>query len=396
MGRVKFDIQLKLAHPKKHWQKRKNKAYCQVTQDRFKEKQAQIGKAVQWCQKNGKRGWAALRTGKFPLIKYVKTINRRLDGEVVHDEEKSYCSILTKDEELQIVRHIKNRNRCIQGLNRAEITTPIIYVLKVRQLVLQKFYGRKLKPLSNAAKKVLENNRLSKSFWKCWDAKHSSITRKQPGNVNLNRAPNCTQAIAEEHLDQLADEMQHLGIFTDAIHVSILKSICSKSACRGEDGSKPTMIPLMWLSKHKHSAKQKLANVFDGSDTSDSNEYRLSEYEDVFTDNGGEDEISHNGDGDNSFDIHHNKNCVNDDGVKMTVPESLKCGDYVKVFSGLFTELYATVLGKSYGDEVEIQYFQERFGKWILTENDIDSRLPEELIKVTAKMDRQSYFIFSD
>ena len=78
----------------------------------------------------------------------------------------------------------------------------------------------------------------------------------------------------------------------------------------------------------------------------------------------------------------------------MIVPESLKCGDYIKVVSGLFKGLYATVLGKSYGDEVEIQYFQERFGKRILKENDIDSRLPEELIKVTAKMDRRSYFIF--
>lgn len=221
MGRVKFNLQLKVTHPpKKHWQKRKNKAYCQVAHDRFKEKQAQISKAVEWCQENGKRGWAALKTGQFPLVGDVKTINRRLDGDVTHDEEKSYCSILTNDEEVQVVRHIKNRNRCLQGLNRAEITTLIIHVLKVRQLGLQKFHGRKLKPLSNAAKKVMESNRLSKSFWKRWDAKHSSITRKRPGNVNLNRALNCTQAMAEEHLDQLADEMQRLRIFTDARHVA--------------------------------------------------------------------------------------------------------------------------------------------------------------------------------
>ena len=115
MRRIKCDIQLKLAHPKKHWQKRKNKAYCQLTQDRFKDKQVQIGKAVECCHKNGKRGWAALGTGTFLLIKDVKTINRRLDGEVVHDEEKSYCSILTKDGELQIVRPLTNRNRCIES-----------------------------------------------------------------------------------------------------------------------------------------------------------------------------------------------------------------------------------------------------------------------------------------
>ena len=165
---------------------------------------------------------------------------------------------------------------------------------------------------------------------------------------------------------------------------NILKSICSKSTCRGEDGSKPNMIPLMWLSKRKHSVKQKFAKVSDISDTSDSSEYEVSDYEDEFTDDG-EDDISH--DEDDAGDT--------DDDINMAISESLKCGDYVKVVSGLFKGFYATVLGKSYGGEVEIQYFQEKYGKWVLKENDIDSRLPEELIKVTAEMDRRSYFIFS-
>ena len=47
----------------------------------------------------------------FPLIKDVKTINRRLDGVVENKKEREYCSILTVDEEIQIVDHIKNRNR---------------------------------------------------------------------------------------------------------------------------------------------------------------------------------------------------------------------------------------------------------------------------------------------
>ena len=36
----------------------------------------------------------------------------------------------------------------------------------------------------------------------------------------------------------------------------------------------------------------------------------------------------------------------------------LKTGEYVKIVKGRFAGLYATVLGESYGNEVEIQYFQ--------------------------------------
>ena len=68
----------------------------------------------------------------------------------------------------------------------------------------------------------------------------------------------------------------------------------------------------------------------------------------------------------------------------------------LKVVFSLFKGFYATFLGRSYGDEIEIRHFQERFGKWILKEIDTDSRLPDELIKLSAKMHRHSYFIFSD
>ena len=38
--------------------------------------------------------------------------------------------------------------------------------------------------------------------------------------------------------------------------------------------------------------------------------------------------------------------------INMATSESLRCGDYVKVVSGLFKGFHATVLGKSYGNEV--------------------------------------------
>ena len=54
-------------------------------------------------------GQAALKTGRFPLIKDRETINRRLDGKVKNGEERSYCSILTNTEERMIVEFAKIR-----------------------------------------------------------------------------------------------------------------------------------------------------------------------------------------------------------------------------------------------------------------------------------------------
>ena len=57
------------------------------------------------------------------------------------------------------------------------------------------------------------------------------------------------------------------------------------------------------------------------------------------------------------------------------------------------------VTGKSYGDEIEIQYFMEKEtqGKkkyWVLKENDFDSRERNELRKVTAILEKRDYYTF--
>ena len=59
--------------------------------------------------------------------------------------------------------------------------------------------------------------RLGKSFWKRWDTTHSGLTKKRQGSVNLNRALNCTREMAIQHLDDLAEELKRLGIFTEAV-----------------------------------------------------------------------------------------------------------------------------------------------------------------------------------
>ena len=83
---------------------------------------------------------------------------------MINEKERESCSVLTIDEENQIVDHLKNKNRALQGMGRFELTRLIIHVLKVRKYGLKKFHGRKFTSIH--AKNVLQRGLLSRSFWK--------------------------------------------------------------------------------------------------------------------------------------------------------------------------------------------------------------------------------------
>ena len=63
--------------------------YTFVTRDNIEKRNQQLIMAVNWCKENSKRGWAALKTGQFPLIKDQHTINPRLDGHVKLDSKRN-------------------------------------------------------------------------------------------------------------------------------------------------------------------------------------------------------------------------------------------------------------------------------------------------------------------
>ena len=55
---------------------------------------------------------------------------------------------------------------------------------------------------------------------------------------------------------------------------------------------------------------------------------------------------------------------------------------------------FSVVTDKSYGDEFEIQYFQQKKKWWILKENHFDSRLANELNPVKRRIDEKSCYLF--
>ena len=60
----------------------KSKAEAAMGRNYTDAKNRQIDKAVIYCIDNNVRGYKALKTGLFPLLKDRETINRRLDGKI--------------------------------------------------------------------------------------------------------------------------------------------------------------------------------------------------------------------------------------------------------------------------------------------------------------------------
>ena len=67
---------------------------------------------------------------------------------------------MTTEEEDSLVRFIKNKNRCMQALNKKDIEKLILNILCIRDFTNKKMNGgRKFKMLSDNAKSALPQNR---------------------------------------------------------------------------------------------------------------------------------------------------------------------------------------------------------------------------------------------
>ena len=167
----KFELKLKLRSSNS-----KSKAEATVARKMKVNKDRQLKEAVQYCLDNNVRGHSALKTGRFHLIKDRETINRRLDGQVITGEERSYCTILTPDEEEVVVNYVKNKNRAMQGINKAQLTKLILDVLRIRDYTNKTLKGgRKFIKLSANAKEALRKGKLSRSFWTRFHATHRGL-----------------------------------------------------------------------------------------------------------------------------------------------------------------------------------------------------------------------------
>ena len=70
--------------------KSSSKSNCSILKKQQRTREKQLKDAVKYCIDNGVKGYKAISSGMFPLIKDPRTINKRLDGYNT-GSEKEYC-----------------------------------------------------------------------------------------------------------------------------------------------------------------------------------------------------------------------------------------------------------------------------------------------------------------
>ena len=185
----------------------------------MKERKEELLKAVNYCLENDCRGTKAISSGLFPGLKCRKTIDNILNGKSKDPHHaKEYCSVLTFEEECLLVKFLVNKARAYQPYNRKDISKYIVRLLKLqRDFNKAAKGGRKFKALSPAAKRVLESGKLSRKFFERFDQTHKKIlTKKRKGAASLKRVAACSEAVAQQHIDELAQELISAGIMTNS------------------------------------------------------------------------------------------------------------------------------------------------------------------------------------
>ena len=196
--------------------------------------------AVQWCRDNDCRGYECVSKG-FANGFDARTINNALDEKTTPGQEREYCSILTSDEELTLVRYLKNRVRCLQALNIQETGKVVINILKVRR-DMNKIGGRRFIKLSTNAQDALRSEKISRSFFNRLRTKYPELKMVKPKKVDLNRGLNVTRQMAEEYIDDLAVECNLLGIGKlEHVKPGVWVGECDMSRIIGHDET-PQMI----------------------------------------------------------------------------------------------------------------------------------------------------------
>ena len=83
------------------------------------------------------------------MIEDGEIINHRLDGKIINGQERKYCRILTEEEEQTIVSYMKNKNRCLKGVNQSELTKFILDVIKMKDYTNKRSIERPVINLSH-------------------------------------------------------------------------------------------------------------------------------------------------------------------------------------------------------------------------------------------------------
>ena len=141
----------------------KSKHQSAIYREKIKSNEEILANAIKYCEEHNCRGYKAVNQGGFKID--PRTINRILDGEEI-GQNKMHLAILTPEEEDAIVNYAKNKNRCLQGVTKKELSSVILNLLNYR-LHTNKYNKnhRLYRKLSLNANKAVSTGKLPRSFW---------------------------------------------------------------------------------------------------------------------------------------------------------------------------------------------------------------------------------------
>ena len=89
-------VKIVLKEPTSLIQRHRSAAHDRIIKQKSEKKQEQIEDAVKYCIENGCKGYKALQTGQFPLIKDARTINKHLDSGFRNEAVQQYNRVPVK------------------------------------------------------------------------------------------------------------------------------------------------------------------------------------------------------------------------------------------------------------------------------------------------------------
>ena len=194
---------------------------------------AQLRDAVEWCHENNKRGYAAWNRKddegqKFWPLVSEGSCNRRLNGEVDFDHPFAAHSVLTPDEETDIVATCKELNAHGQGIGRKQLGKFVLDSLLLRATLNE---GRAHTLLSHNARQIVEAGEVGQGFFNRFFADHPDIAEKRAAAEEILRAKWMTREVSASHFGALTATLQKAGLLDDRGKITDPRRVLNSDEC---------------------------------------------------------------------------------------------------------------------------------------------------------------------
>jgi hypothetical protein len=168
---------------------------CVSKQKRRVAVNQQYDGAVSWCKFYSKSPRAAIRTGRWPLVKR-SSLQTRLKGQKKPEDKRA---LLTNDEEEEFADWLKLCGDANQGKKIKEQAQKILEILDLRQRANRASRGRKTIPLSTAAKNALRNKSITKHFFHGFYKRNPQLSEKYQREEDKTRHDAMNEGTIQQH-----------------------------------------------------------------------------------------------------------------------------------------------------------------------------------------------------